>query len=38
MTLLMTCWTTRERRRGSGSTGRIVAAERRGIYFFFTPY
>ena len=38
ITRLMTCWTSLERCRGSGSTGRIVAAERRGIYFAFTPY
>src|SRR3954468_23396229 len=31
MTLLMTCWTRRERWTGSGSTGRIWAAARRGI-------
>src|SRR6187549_1990947 len=30
MTLLMTCWTSRLRKRASGSTGRICAAERRG--------
>src|SRR3954468_10121386 len=31
ITLLMTCWTRRERWTGSGSTGRIWAAARRGI-------
>src|SRR4051795_3714702 len=31
MTLLITCWTRRERKTGSGSICRIVAAERRGI-------
>src|SRR3954451_12372843 len=31
ITLLMTCWTKRERWTGSGSTGRIWAAARRGI-------
>src|SRR4051794_29886767 len=31
MTLLITCWTRRERWTGSGSICRIVAAERRGI-------
>src|SRR3954447_13726960 len=30
ITLLMTCWTRRERWTGSGSTGRICAAARRG--------
>src|SRR6478672_4542474 len=31
ITLLMTCWTRRERWTGSGSTGRMEAAARRGI-------
>src|SRR3954470_15940039 len=31
MTLLITCWTRRERWTGSGSICRMVAAERRGI-------
>src|SRR3954447_11157194 len=31
MTLLITCWTRRERKTGSGSICRLVAAERRGI-------
>src|SRR5436190_6728488 len=31
MTLLITCWTRRERKTGSGSICRMVAAERRGI-------
>src|SRR3954467_297505 len=31
ITLLMTCWTRRERWTASGSTGRIWAAARRGI-------
>src|SRR3954451_23952309 len=31
ITLLMTCWTRRERWTGSGSTGRIWAAARRGM-------
>src|SRR4051795_12893177 len=31
ITLLMTCWTRRERWTGSGSTGRVWAAARRGI-------
>src|SRR3954447_13403587 len=31
ITLLMTCWTRRDRWTGSGSTGRMVAAARRGI-------
>src|SRR3954470_20063126 len=31
ITLLMTCWTRRERWTGSGSMGRIWAAARRGI-------
>jgi hypothetical protein len=36
--LLITCWTSFERCIESASTGRIWAAARRGIYFFFTPY
>src|SRR3954449_1694993 len=32
MTLLITCWTRRERWTGSGSICRMVAAERRGIW------
>src|SRR5437868_99776 len=31
MTLLITCWTRRERWTGSGSIWRMVAAERRGM-------
>src|SRR3954451_9642317 len=31
MTLLITCWTRRDRKTGSGSICRMVAAERRGI-------
>src|SRR3954463_9538501 len=31
MTLLITCWTKRERKTGSGSICRMVAAERRGM-------
>ncbi len=41
MTLLITCWTMRERWTGSGSTGRRVAELRRMEfldYFFLTPY
>ena len=39
ITLLMTCWTRRERWIESGSIVRIWAAARRGMsYFFLTPY
>ena len=38
ITLLMTCWTRRERWTGSGSIGRIGGGCAAGHYFFLTPY
>ena len=38
ITLLMTCWTRRERCRESGSIGPDLGGGATGHYFFFTPY